>query len=256
MIDEIRTLVEQYSAWIKDKTVIRKVTGNWVEITTPFLDHHNDCLQIYTRKQEDNSFLITDDGYIISDLEMCGCQLTSVKRKEILKTALAGFGVRQNGKNLEIDATPDNFSLKKHNLIQAMLAVDDMFYLAGPTVVSLFKEDVAGWLDLNKIRYTPGIKFSGKSGFDHQFDFVIPKSTAQQERILRAINSPTKDAIQAMAFSWMDTRETRPSTAMACALLNDGQKDLQVNMLQALREYDILPIIWSEREKFQSLLAA
>ncbi len=49
-------------------------------------------------------------------------------------------------------------------------------------VLSLFYEDVVTWLDLHEIRYTPKVKFTGKSGFDHLFDFVIPKSRSSPER--------------------------------------------------------------------------
>jgi len=29
--------------------------------------------------------------------------------------------------------------------------------------------------DENEIRYTPSVKFTGKSGYDNLFDFVIPE---------------------------------------------------------------------------------
>ena len=64
------------------------------------------------------------------------------------------------------------------------------FYLAKPMVESLFYEDVISWLDVNDIRYTPKAKFTGISGYDHLFDFVIPKSRRQPERMVQAINRP------------------------------------------------------------------
>src|SRR5215213_7708892 len=69
-----------------------------------------------------------------------------------------------------------NFAEHKHSLVQAMLAVNDLFYLAAPTVASLFREDVALWLDRNEVRYIPKIKLTGESGYDHLFDFVIPRA--------------------------------------------------------------------------------
>ena len=38
--------------WLKDKTTLREVDGEWVEITTPYLDRHNDALQIYCAGRE------------------------------------------------------------------------------------------------------------------------------------------------------------------------------------------------------------
>ena len=91
-----------------------------------------------------------------------------------------------------LNATPENFSARKHNLIQAMLAINDLFYLASPFVQGFFIEDVIAWLDLSDIRYTPKVKLTGTSGFDHLFNFVIPKSPKkkQPERIVQAIDRP------------------------------------------------------------------
>jgi hypothetical protein len=50
MIDQVQQLLDQYWAWLKDKTKLREVGGDWVEITTPHLDRHNDYLQIYARR--------------------------------------------------------------------------------------------------------------------------------------------------------------------------------------------------------------
>jgi hypothetical protein len=74
----------------------------------------------------------------------------------------------------------------------------------------LFYEDVVAWLDTSDIRYTPNVKFTGKSGYDHHFDFVIPKSRQQPERILHAITRPSKDTAEAAAFKWINTRDVRP----------------------------------------------
>ena len=139
MVKDIQKLLDDYTRWLRDKTVLRDVGRDWVQVTTPHLDRHNDCLQFYVRR-EDNGYLLTDDGYIISDLINSGCPLDSPKRQELLKMTLAGFGVQMDDEQLLIKATPENFPLKKHNLIQAMLAVNDLFYLASPHVASLFYE--------------------------------------------------------------------------------------------------------------------
>jgi len=198
-LDEVKIMVDGYIRWLKDKTILRQVDRDWVQVTTPHLDRHNDCLQIYIRKDK-NGYVLTDDGYIINDLLNSGCSLDRPKRQELLRITLAGFGVQLDGEELTIKTTPVNFALKKHNLVQAMLAVDDLFYLASPYVASLFYEDVTQWLDLAEIRYTPKVKFTGKSGFDNMFDFVIPRSKQQPERIVQAINNPKKDAGSLMRF--------------------------------------------------------
>ena len=45
-VAEIEKLLNDYRAWLKDRTTLREINGTWVEITTPYLDRHNDALQI------------------------------------------------------------------------------------------------------------------------------------------------------------------------------------------------------------------
>jgi hypothetical protein len=254
MIKEIQRLLNDYSAWLKDKTKLRMV-DNWVEITTPYLDRHNDYIQIYARK-DNSGILLTDDGYTISDLEQTGCKLNSPKRQDLLKLTLNGFGIHLQDNELKVHASPDNFALRKHNLVQAILAVNDMFYLAEPMVANLFYEDVVAWLDIIEVRYTPKVKFTGKTGFDHLFDFVIPKSRRQPERILQTINHPSRDTSQKVILSWIDTKEVRPVDSKAYAFLNDSEQRVSSEVLDALKNYDVRPIPWSNREKVREELAA
>jgi len=254
MMNEIQKLLDDYRAWLKDKTQLRQI-DKWVEITTPYLDRHNDYIQIYASKSN-GGFLLTDDGYTINDLEQSGCKLNSPKRQDLLQMTLNGFGVQLKDNRLEVNASADNFSLRKHNLLQAVLAVNDMFYLAVPMVASLFYEDVVSWLDIHDVRYTPKVKFTGKSGYDHLFDFVVPKSRLQPERILQAINRPNRETAQAVAFAWVDTREVRSADSRAYAILNDTDQQISTSVTDALVNYSVKPVLWSKREEVLEELAA
>ena len=65
-MEEIQRLMSQYVDWLRSKTILRQV-DDWIEITTPYLDRHNDYLQIYARRQN-GSYILTDDGYILGEL--------------------------------------------------------------------------------------------------------------------------------------------------------------------------------------------
>jgi len=245
-MDEIKSLMDQYIEWLRGKTTLRQV-DNWVEITTPYLDRHNDYLQIYAMRKN-GSYVLTDDGYILGDLEQSGCKLESPKRMALLHTTLNGFGVKLAGSAIEVEASKENFALKKHNLLQAMLAVNDMFYLASPMVSSIFYEDVVAWLDQNEIRYITNVKFTGKSGLDHHFDFVIPKSKKQPDRFLQAINRPSRDEALAAVFAWLDIRDMRTADSKAFAILNDSEREVSSSVREALERYEVRPFAWSRRE--------
>lgn len=255
MIHEIQDLLDQYAAWLRDQTTLRQING-WVEITTPFLDRHNDHLQIYA-KRADNQWIITDDGYVIEDLRQSGCEIESGSRRHALfTTTLNGFGVSTDDGRLMVKTDADQFSRRKHNLVQAMIAVNDLFYLAQPFVASLFLEDVESWLRTSRIRFTPNVKFTGASGYDHQFHFVIPESAVQPERIIQPINRPSRDRAQTIAFAWIDTKSVRPQGSRAYAILNDEAGSINPNILGALKNYEIDAVEWSGRDRVVEELAA
>ena len=247
-------LVDRYWAWLKDNTHVRPL-DDWYEITTPYLDRHNDFVQIYA-KNENGKYKLTDDGYTIMDLESSGCSLDTPKRQRLLETTVRGFGVKLEDKALVTHASERHFPLNKHNLIQAILAVNDLFYVARPHIRSLFFEDVQSWLDLNDVRYSPNVKFSGRSGFDHVFDFLVPKSSKMPERLMKAVTKPDKDTAQSVILAWVDTRDTRPQNAKALALLNDREASVPASIIDALSNYDISAILWSDRDQAVELLTA
>jgi hypothetical protein len=251
----ITKLLDDYLSWVRDNTSLRTLNGEWVEITTPYVDRHNDLLQIFVRKTREG-LLLTDDGYIVRDLESAGCKLDSPKRQDLLRTTLNAFGIGLNQGALETLATEANFPVRKHNLVQAMLAVNDLFYLAQPMVAGLFWDDVVAWLDENDVRYTPRPKFTGISGYDHLFDFVVPKSRKQPERILQAINRPSRDSAEAFIHRWSDTRETRPPESRAYAILNDSESPIPGGVIEAFRNYAINPVLWSGRQQYVAEIAA
>jgi len=259
MIDDMQKLIDNYFQWLKDRTVLKEVEGDegWVRVVTPHLDRHNDCIQFYARHAA-HGLLLTDDGATIEDLKLSGCKLDSPKRKRLLEQTLASLGVQlgEGGEDLIVHATEANFALKKHSLLQAMLAVNDLFYLAQPHVASLFFEDVVSWLDLSEVRYTPKVKFTGKSGYDYMFDFVIPKFHDVPERFVQALTNPNRDTVGGLLYRWLDTRETREKGSKLYALLNDSNREVQGDVIDALRKYEATPVLWSERETVREALAA
>lgn len=234
--------------------MVKDISGV-VQITTPFLDHNNDHLQIYVEPCG-NLLRLSDDGYVIQGLSMSGCEIQTPKRKEVLAGILNGFGVQQDGNVLTVESTLEEFPFKKHRLLQAMRSVDDMFMLSQTTIVSLFLDDVNAFLAGNQIRFTPNVQFIGKSGLVSKFDFVIPASKAAPERILSAMNRPNRDSTTSLLFAWSDVKSVRDSDATLYAVLNDTAKAVPPDLLSALSSYGIKPIEWTARNEYIDELVA
>jgi hypothetical protein len=57
-------------------------------------------------------------------------------------------------------------------------------------------------------------------------------------------------------MAWEDIREVRPEDARALAVLNDTEQSVAERSVQALAQYDILPVRWSQRDRYVEELAA
>jgi hypothetical protein len=59
-----------------------------------------------------------------------------------------------------------------------------------------------------------------------------------------------------LVFKWQDTRENRANDSKLFALLNDAERSVSATMIDAFRNYELTPVLWSERDKIKSELAA
>jgi hypothetical protein len=251
---ECQKLIDEYVGWLRHGLSTEAV-GEACELTTPFLDRHNDHLQVYATRRNGN-IILSDDGYILSDLRTSGLEVDTPKRRMVLDSVLRGLGVRTENEQLLVEASAANLGQRLHSLVQAMLAVNDMFVMAQPRVASFFFEDVRNFLDSHDVRYTPRVKLAGKSGYDHGVDFLIPKSRKRPERILQAIAAPKKDNIFAYLWTLSDTRAARTaeSEAEAYAFLNDQEQSVGGDVIEALNAYSVIPAVWSQRSDYVDAL--
>jgi hypothetical protein len=249
---DCQKIIDQYIKWIKDNTSIRTAKEDgFCEITTPFLDRHNDHLEIYVTKKEDK-IILSDDGYILADLTASGVEINTDRKQTIFKMALNGFGVKIGENNqLCIEANMNNVGQKKHYLLQAMLAINDMFVLSRENIYSLFKDEVEKFFKTKEIIYAKDIKLTGKTGFDHNIDFLVARTKTRPERLIKTINTPKKDQVMASIFSFTDIAVMRESKTSNYVIYNDTDNPISPDALSALNNYGIKNIPWSQKHKCQ-----
>ncbi len=256
MSSDADQLVGSYLSWIRHGVSAIKLDEQVSELTTPFLDRHNDHLQIYAERLGADLFMLTDDGYIISELKSSGVGRRGDRRRSLFDDLLSGYGVELTGNELRVEASSTNLGQRVHNLIQAMLSLDDMFVLAQPQVQGLFLEDVTRFLDDADVRYSPRAKFAGKSGLDHLVDFVIPKSKQAPERILQVVNSVRRDRVESLLFAASDMRAARGIEVTYFVLVNDSKREVPSDIFTAFTTYDVHAHPWSRRTELIEALAA
>lgn len=246
-----------YIKWLNENIEQYKVSNNISRITLPFMDKNNDFIDIYIINQKDNTYTLTDDGAILNDLIISGFDIKSKRRKEILKSIIRSYGISiSNNNELTVNCSIEDLPIKKHLLAQCMIKVNDMFFLSKNTVQSIFLEDVQSYLDNNNIRYIDDISIVGKSKLITHYDFGIAKSKIASERFIKTVNNFDINSARNIIFSWGDTKSERHSDTQLYVFINDINKKVSPEAYSALKEYDIIPAMWSKKENYINELIA
>ncbi len=259
MKEKVRELVKEYYQWLFNKVDVLELEGSeWIITGTPFENFMGDFIDLYI-KIFGNEIIISDDGETLSNLEFVGININkSKRRKQIFENIIMTYGVSTDGNSLFVKATEKDFAKKKHQLIQAILQINDMFLLSKENVSSIFKEDVKNFLEEKDIPFTEDILLRGKSGLEFNIDFlVLSKDT---EKIIKATNNPNKSTIATFLFAWEDVKEIREKKKPLDAIMifNDMNKEIPEEYLKALEQKNAHYILWSERNEPKNieLLAA
>ena len=251
----LETYVDNYYDWLREKTFIQKDSNtDWFLINTPFVGAFNDTIEIYAQKKG-NHLRLSDNGETMSNLELQGLHIQGSKRRRaILDTILLNYGVRAEADELTIEANIENFSQSKHNFLSAIIEINDLYVLSKHNVASIFKEDVRTYLDSHDIIYTPDFISKGVTGLEFNFDFQIAKK--KKETVIKSFNTINKSNLSTFLFAWDDIKPVREKITKkevnAIAIINNIDKEVRTEFLDALKAKNANYILWSERESQQS----
>jgi len=251
----VNTYVDNYYNWLREKTFIQKDTNtDWFLINTPFVGAFNDTIEIYAQKNG-NHLKLSDNGETMSNLELQGLHIQGSKRRRaILDTILINYGVKTENGELTIEANVDDFSQSKHNFLSAIIEINDLYVLSNHNVASIFKEDVRNYLDSHDIIYTPDFISKGTTGLEFNFDFQIAQKN--KEIVIKSFNTMNKSNLPTFLFAWDDIKPVREKITKknvnAIAIINDIDKEVRTEFLDALKAKNADYILWSERESEES----
>ncbi|WP_291527793.1 DUF1829 domain-containing protein [Bacteroides sp. UBA939] len=97
--------------------------------------------------------------------------------------------------------------------------------------------------------YTPEFIAKGITGIEFTFDFQI--AGRQKELVVKSFNSLNKMNVPHFLFGWEDIKESRERISGkqldGIAIINDVDKDLKPEYMEALRSKGAVPILWSQR---------
>ena len=118
--------------WLEKETELKQIKKDysWLwEITLPFVDRHNDKVQIYLNYKIDDSqnyeeIVISDGGYVINDLKTGGYDLERGKFAERYISVLRWGGIRVREGELFISVKEKDFTNRMNTFIQVLVIIN------------------------------------------------------------------------------------------------------------------------------------
>lgn len=248
MIDQLK---KEFLEWTQSNFKVEKINDS-IEISTPFVDMHHDYISLFFVKEKE-SYKLTDDGYIVNELETFGVDVeSSQKRKEFFNMTLNVFGINFDaGKNElylefhDLSEYPD----AQQRLTQCIMRVQDMMLTSRNRVISFFTEDIENFFLEEDVFFNESPGYVGKSGRTQTFEFALPKSKKAKPKLIKAVNNPTSEAFKDPLWSFIDIQEVKEDHEFI-VLANDVNFGLNSQFINPFKNYNIRVLPWSEKENW------
>ncbi len=244
-------VVSAYLRWLGENTAASP-QGEWTVVTVPFLDRHNDQLQIFVRRHPDG-FELTDDGYVLSDLESSGVTL-STPRREWVSTIARRFGVQLQGSELSARASGADVPYSFHALLQAMLAIGHQASGDRKATARSFPSEVREYLESLQLPLKRGTRLQGRSGLTHQFDYVLTPPGGRHPRVVAIIGAQAREKLRRVVLGWNDVRERNRLEEPITVIVDDRIWPLPQELFELCQSNGVRAIPWSARNDIAAAL--
>ena len=85
---------------------------------------------------------------------------------------------------------------------------------------------------------------------------AISPSHNSSERLIKIVNNLDVTKAGYITFLWGDTKEVRPAGSKLYVFIQDTNKAISQKAINAMKEYQIEPVLWSERKSYIRELTA
>lgn len=190
--EKSKRLKHYYFDWLFKGYNFLDINDDVVEITTPFLDPDFDSIIMYAEFLNNNTILLTDDGWTIDNLESHGVSFS--KQSKIVNhhlqeiTNYLGLEVNQD-KEIFIKTSIDKFPIAKQRLLQGIMQVNDLIVFQKNSKSNLLSDIIEEILLDNDIIFDYKPAYTGKNGITVQFDFSIPTHGRANSKVIKAISN-------------------------------------------------------------------
>lgn len=239
-----------YINWVKKSDFI-DLDNTWVEIKTPFTDFTGSFISIFAKK-EGNDYYLTDYGNVINELDMHNIPIIKSRKQYLNKILLCqGCSIDKNNNIFVRFNNINDFPKYKHQLIQTIINVSDLFLTSHSNNENLFTFDVIEYFDSKEISYSSRpYSLFGSSGYANNFDLNIGQIKKKGIPALhtKIINRLNDNMMRAVLLAQKDLN--LDSNEKIATVINDIDFNVAPKNITILKKNFIEVINWSERDEY------
>lgn len=260
---DIESVKKSYINWIQENTMFTEVLNEAIEVSSPFFDVLNENIKIYIEPNSDK-YKITDDGYTMWNLESMGMSFRKgYTREKVLIDTInrSSVNLDSTSKEFYIYSNMKDLGKTVHIMLQTIISITDMIRFNTNKIKDIFSEEVSYYFKNNSEIFDPfpDVEIQGKSKLIYRFDYLMSLRN-KEKKLVRLINNLNKTQVESTLISWQDTHDQRKSKykdekLSMVALINDKDKELSREYLDALYEYNIEPVGFSDKSLVKKSLS-
>lgn len=243
-------LIDSYLDWYKSKVSFKELKDA-TAIITPYVNHINDRIILFTEVQPNQSIRLSDDGMTFNELEMMSLNIDTEVRKKIINETLKNFNIRLDNNVLSTTAKNiHDFPQQKHNLIQCILRFYDLLFTDTHNVRGLFKEEVLNFLFENDFGGNVSPKFQGGSGIVHSVDYALGATKSRPNTLMKFQNNPNFSSVTEQKFIADDLKSESSLKAHGFKyIMITGKESPGEKVRQAAKFSGVELIYYKDKEK-------
>ncbi|MCZ8466429.1 DUF1828 domain-containing protein [Streptococcus uberis] len=234
---------KEYLDFVNENAVFNEIAEDHTEVITPFVDPFGEAIS-FSVKSNGRTLTITDNTYTFWNLSINGIDLKkNGRRKDLFLSLLQYNGFELIDEAIERNTSKKNLGQAIHDMTQLLINVYDFIQMHPNNVKSQFLDDVKNYFMKNEsYNVFPAFSIAGKSRLEHRFNFVFLSKGIS--KIARVHNNITKQQVDTILSSWLDTSEFRKneygdSEQLYIIVSDEGYQNLKDDYLIALQEYGI-----------------
>lgn len=245
--DEIKTIANNWSNMIIEKTKFSRLENKKIQISTPFSDAFGDGILFNLIRTDNGSYTITDEGYTIWNLT---ANFVDIKKKKsnrwrILLSIIKpdGFKIGRNNEIFKDDIRQQYVGQAITDFIQILISVSDIAFLNRSNTIGVFFDDANDYFNDRRKEYSflKTIYAEGKTTQKYKFEYLFTPEP-NNFKLTKMYNTLSKNSMDAIIGIWSDTSkfmENNYGSGSSFNILLNGISDKEKPFIDGLMSHGI-----------------